>query len=376
MLKKKNIFKKLLKRLIPASFHKVSCVQEELASQIMTLHSEMKRIQNDVIRNYKFEINALRHQNEMLAMLVNESRKKDFQNPTVHIENNNHSSEICIVFICDDAYVEPTSVAITSLLHNKRDKTKVKIFVLGVSLCDENKKRLKSISPSITVVSLSNLFESYQISHEHVSKAALYKFQIADILKDYSKALYLDCDILIMDDLSDLWETDISNVYAAVVKDMHIMVKSPQHYQKMNHVDYFNSGVMLLNLERMREDNIASLLLANKLKYNNTKYWDFMDQDSFNLTFNNQVKYISPKYNWMVCYAEEFTPQEIAEFFMLSIDEARNIYRTPVVLHIGGRLKPWDSPLGEKYVLYEFYRMIGMRTYNKLGDHLNVNPIE
>ena len=115
------------------------------------------------------------------------------------------------------------------------------------------------------------------------------------------KLLYLDCDILIQDDLSELFSMDIDDVYAAVTKD-HFAKKL--NYDKAIGVEnYFNSGVMLLNLKKMRKDNVYEKLL--KAKQNDTLN-QCVDQHALNQVFYKQVKFLSPAYNCMTVNFEFF----------------------------------------------------------------------
>ena len=97
-----------------------------------------------------------------------------------------------------------------------------------------------------------------------VSTAALFKFDLPNLLPDsIEKVLYLDGDIIVQGDLSELYSTDISDVYAGVVKDYRGLTLKGDFNErlKINHTAYFNSGVLLLNLSLLRNDNLPEKLL-------------------------------------------------------------------------------------------------------------------
>lgn len=84
------------------------------------------------------------------------------------------------------------------------------------------------------------------------------------------------------------------------------------HQTRIGHKRYFNNGMMLLNLKKMRKDNISEKLFADKLSDENTV---FMTQDAFNRVFNTEVKFLSPLYNYMGPNLTDYTPSQIKNFF-------------------------------------------------------------
>lgn len=256
-----------------------------------------------------------------------------------------------LVFICDNNYALPTRTAINSVIRNKKTETELKIYVVAVDLSPENIKKFKTLAThnvSIEVIEKTNSFAHVGLDHIYVSKAALFKFSLPELLPD-DKVLYLDGDIIVQEDLSGLYNTNISGHYVAAVKDMAGMVLE-KHHIRLNHHNYFNSGVMLLNLKKMREDNITEKLLDAKRK---DTLGHFMDQDALNLVFNENIVYLPPIYNFMAANLTQF-----------STDEIKNFYNTetlasPVIMHLTNVIKPWNnisatnSELWLQYVLPE-----------------------
>jgi len=188
-----------------------------------------------------------------------------------------------LAFICDENYVLPTIVAIKSLKQNKDLDSAYKIHVLASDITEKSRKLLCSLAEDSIIIDILDLSQSEiirkcRIEGLHVSTAALYKFSIAELFPEIDKMLYLDGDVLIQKDLKELYKTNIENVYAAVVKDYKPTIYKPSQMEKLgvNHTAYFNSGVMLLNLKKLREDNLKNKLLQYRL--NGINY--FMDQDA------------------------------------------------------------------------------------------------
>lgn len=247
-----------------------------------------------------------------------------------------------LVFICDNNYALPTRTAINSVIKNKKQETELKIYIIGVELNEQNKNSFYKFNmPNVKIIFLEqdDVYKNLGPQHKHVSKAALLKFNIPQLINE-ERILYLDGDIIVSDDLSDLYHTDISEYYAAVIQDyFSIIIKEDN--KRIGTENYFNSGVMLLNLAKMRKDNISENLLTYK---RNQKDIYYMDQDAFNYIFDKKVTFLNYKYNFLNKYEE--TEQEIF----------KNI--KPVIVHYADS-KPWkninatNAELWLQYVLPE-----------------------
>ena len=241
-----------------------------------------------------------------------------------------------IVVHTDNNYVIPTIVTITSLVVNKYKNTPYKIYVLGNKLSHENKKLLSKI-PGVEVIDHVSKFTQFEGKHQHVSSTDLFKFDLPDVFSQYDKILYLDVDMIIQRDLSELYHIDLEDNYVAAVKDMQGMVLE-HHHTRIGLENYFNAGMMLLNLKKMREDNISDRLIDYKL-HKDTGH--FMSQDALNCVFGDKVKYIDPKYNYMWPNLRAFTDEKIENFYDITEVEWNNIRYNAHIVHLTNKLKPW-----------------------------------
>lgn len=251
------------------------------------------------------------------------------------------NDEIPIVMICDNRYVFPTRIVIRSLFRSAHPGTRYRVFILGVGLSEKNQRKLRKENPAVEVLPLENQSADICGKYTHVSRAALYKFDIPELFPMYDKILYLDSDLLIRGDLSRMFATDLSGVYAGVVKELAAMEHG--HHTKMGHNAYFNSGIMLLNLELCRKDGIRQKLWENK---KNEKWAFVMDQDVLNQTFHEQVRYLSFRYNFM-CFLSWFTDEKLHEFFgeeaeqVIAAKNGVSMADYPVIVHFFSKRKPW-----------------------------------
>lgn len=251
-----------------------------------------------------------------------------------------------ICFITDNRYIVPTTVAITSLVANKNSDSFYTVYVLAKDLTAENKAVLQTFNrPDVQLQVVEarpeQQYEGVVSGNAHVSAAALYKFSLADIFPDCDKLLYMDGDVLVRQDLSDFYAMDLTGVYAAVVKDYRAIVSkpNPMEFLPVKHQAYFNSGVMLLNLKRMRQCDMKRRLIDYRLHGIN----HFMDQDTLNVVFDEQVAYLPIYYNGMYSTLTHFSAGDICTYYAMeprnSIDE---ICGDCKILHLCSPTKPWN----------------------------------
>ncbi len=253
---------------------------------------------------------------------------------------------IPIIFITDENYAMPTAVAITSLLKNKNRDTLYNIFVVGVGLSDNSISKINDAGEGcINILKQSDIFADYNYSHEYVSQAALFKFKTPELFPMFDKVIYLDSDIIVQDDLTEFYNTNLENEYAGVVKDFYSHVLEFDHL-RVKREFYFNSGVMLLNIKKIREDNISEKLIAEKLS---SLYSKFMDQDVFNIVFNGNVKLLSFRYNYMLRSGRD------KKLFNQVFNE--DFPENPVIVHCTP-IKPWldSEPIYHK-IWYKYYKL-------------------
>lgn len=260
-----------------------------------------------------------------------------------------------IVLICDKNYLVPTKAVINSIMKNRNAEEQISIYIIGVGLLAEefdSIMQLQSDKIHIKLIMPKHYFEQIEISHWYVSKAALYKFMIPELINE-DKILYLDSDMLVLGSLKSLYDTDLKDMYAAVVPDMVAEVEYQFHIKhKIPH--YFNSGMMLLNLKELRKHRMSEKLIL--IRKNDTTNL-FMDQDTFNKAFNGRVIYVSPRYNYMLVNREffQYRTEDIACFYNLDIEEAKKIVEHPVILHFTDAKKPWKcNDAGKPCIWYQY----------------------
>lgn len=272
-----------------------------------------------------------------------------------------------IAFITDENYAEPTMIAIQSAIENKNTDTKYIIHVLAYNLCEKTRKTMEHFSSvnniTLKIIEINNLEKYRNIKQSrYITPTACLKFDLPLIISDTEKILYLDSDIIVQDDLYYLYNTDIENYYAAVIEDA--VTLTPANYHKSSiclNDRYFNSGVLLLNLKRMKKDNSPQKLLTWR-EHNQGFY---MDQDALNEILGQQVIYLSCWYNFITFYPEKHSAHLLSKLYGTKVPNNKiEAYEQAVILHYAGPNKPWKAKI--KYLTTE---------YNKYLKHLEENKV-
>lgn len=268
------------------------------------------------------------------------------------------SNIVNICMILDDNYVMPTCVTLHSIIDNKKNDTVLKVYLLCESLNKEHTNLFNSFSSSTVLVNvinaelgnLANLHHPSKKSFCVATKAALLKFKIADLIKE-DKILYLDGDLIIRSDLYGLYNTDIVKYYAACVCDSGSIYSENPFVKKFK--NYFNSGVMLLNLKRMRKDNISERLIEIKKQEQTST---LMDQHVFNEVFNNEIKTLNIEYNLLIVNlirsSHKFTIEQLNSKYKTNYRSLNDLEQKSKIIHFSSKDKPWkyyNIPLASEW---------------------------
>lgn len=191
---------------------------------------------------------------------------------------------VITAFITDNNFVMQTATAIRSLLDSAAPSTRYDIRVITAD-CSEGSRAVLSALPGVTVVTAS--LEAYRDIKQlaHIPIACLLKFDLCELLPDADRVLYLDGDILVRSDLSALYRTDLEG---------HLLGAVPQPVLVGTGDMKFSAGIILFDAKRMREECVRNKLVGTRRALGEQRS---MDQQSFNLLFENDYLHLDPKYN-------------------------------------------------------------------------------
>lgn len=267
---------------------------------------------------------------------------------------------IYIAYICDENFALPTGVSLYSLLVNRDCANVYSIYILCSGVTQQSKDGFKSLQSGnfkITIVDLPVLdnLESLTIDSVHVSVTALYKFWLPYLFSDLDRILYIDGDTLILQDLLSLFNQDIQHSYVAAVSDRFAFFYRGKTFQERIDVDYdnyFNSGVMLLNLAKMRVDHMTEKLLDHRIAGHN----DFMDQDAFNAVLGSAVTYLPLVYNSLSTCIADIDYRHLNTYYPGShLGSLDDCFKKAFIYHFASPAKPWkysNVEYGNEWHLY------------------------
>lgn len=272
------------------------------------------------------------------------------------VDRQRDAIQIC--FICDDGYAMYTNIAVTSIIENKESDTKYDIYIIASNLSEQNIASFKTLAQKDIGISIIQINDFNKYDHLYkkgfpVTTTAIFKFDLPSLLPKLDKVLYLDGDIIVQHGLQNLYKTDINSVYAGVISDYRGQTLKGNYKSRLNTNNkiYFNSGVLLLNLDLMRKDNISEKLLDYRI--NGINY--YMDQDAFNMVFAEKIKVLSFNYNFQMTCWRFMTKEQLQEYYHLpGVNDKYEYIKNAVILHYTAE-KPWiyyDGKCSEIWMHY------------------------
>lgn len=255
---------------------------------------------------------------------------------------NKKGIDIHVCFGLTDNYSQHTGCVIASILLNSSLNDKYHFYLLSEGISPKNREyfeRLKKIKDfEISYIRLAEEdFKDVQLNSWN--KSIYYRFKVFDLI-NADKVLYLDSDLIVRKDLRNLYETDISNYMGAAVKDI-LSAQGKKIYNLKKNATYVNSGVILFNLKKGREEKIIDKLFDCAQNYQGEL--SFPDQDVINIVLQTKIKLLNIKWNCMspgpYCYDPE---------------EYERAAQDPFIFHYISSEKPWIVG-AEPYLKKEYF---------------------
>lgn len=287
----------------------------------------------------------------------------------------NRTNCIPIVFSANAKYAPYISVTITSIIKNSSEDFFYDFYVLYTELPTNVILRLednKGENYSTTCINVQELCTDGMYISAYFSKEMYYRIMIPEILPQYDKVIYLDCDIVVLKDISELYATDISNYLLGGIRNlMHEKMKKYIIYSlDIKPEKYINSGVLLINAQKCREDKFMEKSFAMLKKRQDFRY---PDQDLINMVARDKIFYFDPRWNftWHYRHLQEST-NTLLHLEEHDMQEFLECERNPYILHFTGEIKPWNNVnkyLSDRFWIYakesNFYNLFLNRLINE-----------
>lgn len=259
-----------------------------------------------------------------------------------------------ILLSSDNNYAMPLATLITSIAYNKNEDTEITIYIVDDGIANYNKERINTLSkPTFKIIfiekpDLSKIFvNDGAISNTYISIATYYRLYSTHILPEtLHRILYLDCDMIVCKDLWELYALDFEDNYLIGVKD----VFENECCERLDLKKYVNAGMMLVNLDKWREDNLIDLF--ERYSHDNKDKLKWMDQDIINGTCKDRIKIVDPRWNVQVGTDIVHEQQNI-------------IARDAGIIHYISAKKPWKLGIFHPF-FDEFQLNLSRSPFNNL----------
>ncbi|GHH99572.1 glycosyltransferase family 8 protein [Neobacillus kokaensis] len=249
---------------------------------------------------------------------------------------------IHIAAVSNDIYAKHTAVMFISILENNKSNSNLHFYIVGnLSLENQMKIRNSLAGYPADVVFFpvdKNRFKGFKL-YGYFKKEAYYRLLLPEVLDEtIKKVIYLDSDIIVKHDIIGLWNVNLNNHFLAAVQDLGSCASKARKrvLSIPRRAGYFNSGVLVIDLEKWRKNNTAERVIQYAKK--NPRKLRSIDQDAMNAVLYNKWLKLHPTWNYITVRIRK-----------------RKIIKNPAIIHFTGPKKPWKShrhPLRYEYFRY------------------------
>jgi lipopolysaccharide biosynthesis glycosyltransferase len=264
--------------------------------------------------------------------------------------------DIDVFMAADDGNAMQTCVTIASLLKNTTDDERIHLRIVGDGMSEENKNGILSLKTTIRDFDVEwrdfDMGRLEQFNTEIWHKSIMIKLFVAELFPDLDRILWLDDDVLVLKNIRELYEKDLTGKYLATVEMSEIFtlpLLKKQHPKGQNLRYWLTAGMGLYNIQEIRQDGIQDKFMEHALEYG--KICKILCKDGLNgggieeyaLTkaISREKALILP-YEYLPTFAFKGVEKEYAP-----------AYNNAVILHYSGRRsKPWKDKnnLEPKYI--------------------------
>jgi lipopolysaccharide biosynthesis glycosyltransferase len=258
---------------------------------------------------------------------------------------NPDPSTIVVACATDRRYPLPLAVMLASVGAHLAPGVQIEAYVLDDGVPDEDKRRIVGSLPGNvhlewrrSTTALEGLPIWGRMSTTTYQKLTLDEWLPAGA----GRALWLDCDLLALDDLSPLWRCSMGDNIIMAAQDQRVQLVSLRFgvaaWRELGlpaDARYFNAGVLLIDRERWRRHDVSRRCLDYLRVHARRLY--FWDQEAMNAVLAGRWGKLDPRWNRHPCLDHLAGPEDMGRG--RSSDPPAS--REPAILHFSGNLKPW-----------------------------------
>ncbi|MDO5773205.1 MAG: glycosyltransferase [Spirochaetales bacterium] len=217
----------------------------------------------------------------------------------------NKNKTIPVFFACDENFVKFTAVTINSLIANASKEFFYDIHILCTKISKDKKQKVIKLANENFKVHFDDVTNylksiSYRLPiRDYYSKTTYYRLFISEMFPEIDKALYLDSDMIVLGDVSELYNQDIGENYVGACNEQ-AMVQTDvygTYVEKCIGLDrnkYFNAGMLLINCAQFRKQKILDQFIRLLHEYS---FVVTQDEDYLNFICKDKVFWIENSWN-------------------------------------------------------------------------------
>lgn len=289
-----------------------------------------------------------------------------------------------IFFSFDEGYVTPAAVTFESLLTSARPDVFYELYVLHEGIHVASQRLLSELvtrhgNARLHFIGVAGILEGagvfFDDKHFCVGQDKS-KFTKETLLRclpmlvpefdQYDRILYSDVDICVVDDIADLFETDLAGAYLAGCRIPAFLDEQTAHFPENLRASYVAGGIWLMNLRQMREDALGERILELMRVPPFRFIWN--DQDVMNLACQGKVAFISYRYCSIPLWRSLLGPIDYADERYPN-DELRDAMYRPKIIHYA-YAKPWKQDCESDGIWHYWHRRTGFPSIGKGGRRL------
>lgn len=254
-----------------------------------------------------------------------------------------------LVYASNDAYVRHLAVSMCSLFDRNRQCPAITVYVLSLGLSKEHVDGLEQIAKEygreLVLLEMGELKErfGFQVDTGGYDISIMARLFLGEMLPEkVRRVLYLDCDTVVVQPLRGLWETELGECLVGAVMEPTIYPEVKEAIDLNDADPYYNSGVLLVDVTRWREEGIQEKLVDFWRKKGGKLFAS--DQDVLNGSLKGKIKPLPPRYNFFTNY-RYFSYGDLIRRCPCYRAVTREMFaaakKRPAVIHYMGDERPW-----------------------------------
>ena len=266
---------------------------------------------------------------------------------------------IPVAFALNNEFTLPLIVTLTSVLYNADKNT---FYIVHIMISEDflevNKRKIIGLNKKyknfkIIFLDLKDKYKGW-ITHRYYDISTYYRLSLSDLVFDFDKIIYLDCDTLVHKDLSEMYNLEMNNYYYMGIPNMEIGLMEINGTR-----NFIGAGVMLINLKELRRLNATNLFV----QYYNAHGTKKVDEYLINVVFCRNIGFLPLKFGLPDFHTSLFSVETFYKKFRghlkMPLEEFIKASKDPSITHNNYTLKKWWthhfsslSNIGKKWIFY------------------------